>query len=68
MKKNLKRFLLISLGIGFAGFGITGATLAYTNPELLEVISLIAEKGLEGLKEYFDFLIQLAQLAIDALV
>jgi len=67
-KKTLKYVLLTSAAIGFAGLGTTTAVLAYTNPELLELVTKIAEYGLKGLKEYFDFLIRLFQEAVKALV
>jgi len=67
----LGRFRKVLLGltaVGFAGLGLTSIALAYTNPELLELVAKIAEYGLEGLKAYFDFLIELFKEAVAALV
>mgnify|MGYP000014569420 CR=1 FL=1 len=66
-KKTLKYILLISAAIGLAGLGTATAAIATTNPELLKLVSKIAEYGLKGLQEYFDFLIRLFKEAIKAI-
>ena len=65
--KRFVKVLLVLLAVGFAGLAVTGTALAYTNPELLQVIEKIAEYGLKGLEAYFDFLIELFKEAINAM-
>ena len=40
--KRFVKVLLVLLVVGFAGLAVTGTVLAYTNPELLQVIEKIA--------------------------
>ena len=65
--KRFVKVLLVLLAVGFAGLAVTGTVLAYTNPELLQVIEKIAEYGLKGLEEYFKFLLDLFKEAINTM-
>ncbi len=42
--------------------------LAYTNPELLQLVEKIMEYALKGLQEYFNFLLELFKEAVKHLV
>lgn len=58
----MKRTTKVLLGLGAIGiflFGVTGSVLAFTSPEKLDAMLAIADKGLEGLKAYFEFLLEL---------
>ena len=64
---KLKKLLLISSAIAISGFGITTSVIAATHPELITLVSKIAEYGLKGLEKYFAFLLDLFREAIKAL-
>lgn len=66
--KTYTKILLIIAASGFASLGITSLALAYTNPEVVDLAMQIAKMGLDGLKAYFDFLIDLFREAVKLLM
>jgi len=66
--KKFTKILLLLTATGLASMGITTTALAYTNPELLQLVEKIAEYGLKGYIEYLNFLLDLFKEAVKALV
>lgn len=62
--KTIKKIILILIALGFGGFGVTLGVVATTNPELITLVEKIAEYGLKGLTEYFNFLLDLFKEAV----
>ena len=65
---RIKLVFLYLIGITLLLLGLGTVALAYTNPELLQLVEKIAEYGLKGLKEYFNFLLELFKEAVKYLV
>ena len=65
--KKFAKIILLLFAVGFASMSITTTVLAYTNPELLQLIEKIAEYGLKGYIEYLKFLLDLFREAIKTL-
>ena len=65
---RIKLVFLYLIGITLLLLGLGTVALAYTNPELLQLVEKIAEYGLKGLKEYFNFLLELFKEAVKYLM
>ena len=65
---RFKKILLALTAVGVASFGLTTVVLASSNPEALQLVEEIAKYSLEGLKEYFKFLLDLFREAVSVIV
>lgn len=68
IRKHWKKIVLLGTAIGFASFGVTATVVAYTNPELLQFMSTTMGLGLEGLKVYLGFLLDLFKITVNKLI